>query len=260
MNNIIQHFRSEERPFIEQVIGWQREVEDRYAPKLTDFLDPRERFIVQAIINQQDGIALATEGGFIQAERQRMLIYPSYYEPTAEDFAITLFSLKYATKFVTLTHPQILGALLSNGVERKRFGDIRLTDDCVQFAVSREVSEFLRLQVTSVGKAKVSLEEISIEQALPPVLEEWREQMQTVSSMRLDVVLASALTISRAKAQQFITSGRVKVNHTVREDQAFELQEEDLLSVRGFGRLKVLAIEGRTRKQKIKVVLGTLIV
>ncbi|CEA02621.1 S4 domain protein [Metalysinibacillus saudimassiliensis] len=259
MDNIIQHFRSEERPFIEQVMGWQREVEDRYAPKLTDFLDPRERFIVQAIIQQREDIGLAAEGGFVGAERQRMLIYPSYYEPTIEDFAITLFSIHYATKFVTLEHPQILGTLLSNGVERKRFGDIRLADDCVQFAVSKEMSEFLRLQVTSVGKAKVSLEEISLAQALPQVTEEWQEQMHTVSSMRLDVVLASALSISRQKVQQLITAGRVKVNHTVREDRAFELQEEDLLSVRGYGRLKVLAIEGRTRKQKIKVILGTLL-
>lgn len=37
MEHLIQHFRKEEQPFIEQVISWQREVEDRYAPKLTDF-------------------------------------------------------------------------------------------------------------------------------------------------------------------------------------------------------------------------------
>ena len=34
MEHLIQHFRKDEQPFIEQVSGWQREVEDRYAPKI----------------------------------------------------------------------------------------------------------------------------------------------------------------------------------------------------------------------------------
>ncbi|HJH10295.1 MAG TPA: RNA-binding protein [Metalysinibacillus jejuensis] len=258
MEHILQHFRPEEKPFIEQVVGWQREVEDRYAPKLTDFLDPRERFIVQAIIKQSEDCRLMSSGGFLQAERQRVLIYPSYYEPTAEDFQIALFRINYPVKFVSLTHPQVLGTLTASGIDRKRFGDIRLEDNEVQCAVSEEIADFLQVQMTAVGKAKVALEKITIQQALAPSDEKWEEQLHTVSAMRLDVVLASALTISRQKAQQLITSGRVKVNHTVREDRAFELHEEDLLSVRGYGRMKVIAIEGRTRKQKIKVIIGAL--
>ncbi|WP_108305713.1 RNA-binding protein [Metalysinibacillus jejuensis] len=258
MEHILQHFRPEEKPFIEQVVGWQREVEDRYAPKLTDFLDPRERFIVQAIIKQSEDCRLMSSGGFLQAERQRVLIYPSYYEPTAEDFQIALFRINYPVKFVSLTHPQVLGTLTASGIDRKRFGDIRLEDNEVQCAVSEEIADFLQVQMTAVGKAKVALEKITTQQALAPSDEKWEEQLHTVSAMRLDVVLASALTISRQKAQQLITSGRVKVNHTVREDRAFELHEEDLLSVRGYGRMKVIAIEGRTRKQKIKVIIGAL--
>lgn len=258
MEHILQHFRPEEKPFIEQVVGWQREVEDRYAPKLTDFLDPRERFIVQAIIKQSEDCRLMSSGGFLQAERQRVLIYPSYYEPTAEDFQIALFRINYPVKFVSLTHPQVLGTLTASGIDRKRFGDIRLEDNEVQCAVSEEIADFLQVQMTAVGKAKVALEKITTQQALAPSDEKWEEQLHTVSAMRLDVVLASALTISRQKAQQLITSGRVKVNHTVREDRAFELHEEDLLSVRGYGRMKIIAIEGRTRKQKIKVIIGAL--
>ena len=75
MEHLIQHFRKEEQPFIEQVISWQREVEDRYAPKLTDFLDPRQRFIVTSIIGQDDTLKTACTGLFDGAERQRMLIF-----------------------------------------------------------------------------------------------------------------------------------------------------------------------------------------
>ncbi|HBT73033.1 MAG TPA: RNA-binding protein, partial [Lysinibacillus sp.] len=113
MEHLIQHFRKDEQPFIEQVISWQREVEDRYAPKLTDFLDPRQRFIVTSIIGQDDTLKTACAGLFDGAERQRMLIYPAYYEVMEEDFQLTAFTIHYPMKFVQLRHPDVLGALLS---------------------------------------------------------------------------------------------------------------------------------------------------
>ena len=47
--------------FIETAIGWIREVENSYAPKLTDFLDPRERFIVESLI-EWDGFIIDAYG------------------------------------------------------------------------------------------------------------------------------------------------------------------------------------------------------
>ena len=55
MEHVLQHFRKEEQPFIEQVVSMMHEVENRYAPKLTDFLDPRQQFIVDSIRRQYEG-------------------------------------------------------------------------------------------------------------------------------------------------------------------------------------------------------------
>ena len=257
MEHLIQHFRKDEQPFIEQVIGWQREVEDRYAPKLTDFLDPRQRFIVASVIGQSDDLMVSMEGVFEQPERKRMMIAPSYYTPGEEDFQITVFSVGYPSKFIQLKHPDVLGALLSLGIERSKFGDIRVAENTVQFAVATEVSDYVRANLTGIGKVKVHLEEVG-EEPLLQLAEEWVESSTTVSSMRLDVVLATVLNISRQKSQSLITAGRVKVNWTVREQVAFELQEGDILSVRGFGRLKVIMTEGRTKKDKIRLQVGRL--
>ncbi|OCS87597.1 RNA-binding protein [Caryophanon tenue] len=257
MEHLIQHFRQDEQPFIEQVLGWQREIEDRYTPKLTDFLDPRQQFIVEAVIRQNDDIQLALDGCFVEAERQRMMLYPSYYELQAEDFQITIFSLQYPTKFVTLKHPDVLGALLSIGLERSKFGDIRIEDGHVQFAVASEVADYVRLHLTGIGKVKVHVEELTTE-PLIQMTEAWIEQSHTVASMRLDVVMATIFNISRQKSQALINGGKVKVNWTVREQVAFELQEGDILSVRGYGRAKVIATEGRTKKDKIRLIVGRL--
>lgn len=258
MEHLIQHFRKDEQTFIEKVIGWQREVEDRFAPKLTDFLDPRERFIVSSIIGQQHDLQISTHGGFQEAERQRLFICPSYFEPTMEDFQIALFTLNYPTKFVQLKHPDVLGALLSLGMGRNKFGDIRIEGDTIQFAVVGEVQDYILANLTSIGKSKVKPEQLKSKDQLITLTEEWFEKNYTVTSMRLDVILATVVNISRQKSQSLIKAGKVKVNWTVREDTSFEVQEGDVLSARGYGRIKVMMTEGRTKKDKIRLQVGRL--
>ncbi|GLC87539.1 YlmH family RNA-binding protein [Lysinibacillus piscis] len=258
MEHLIQHFRKDEQPFIEQVMSWQREVEDRYAPKLTDFLDPRQRFIVESIIKQSNTFKLASAGLFEDAERQRMFIFPDYYEPTTDDFQLTVFTIQYPTKFVQLRHQDVLGALLSLGLDRGKFGDIRVGEQHVQFIVANEVADYVRLHLTGIGKVKVRVEAIKDNEPLLSNEDEWLEESHTISSMRLDVVMAKILNISRQKAQALITGKKVRVNWTEREAVAFELQEGDILSVRGSGRFKITMTEGRTKKDKIRLQIGRL--
>lgn len=258
MEHLIQHFRKDEQPFIEQVIGWQREVEDRYAPKLTDFLDPRQRFIVESIIKQSDDLNIFSEGVFENAERMRMLIAPSYLAPTEEDFQIVVYTINYPSKFVQLRHPDVLGALLSIGLDRSKFGDIRLNEQTVQFALTNEIADYVRANLTGIGKVKVHVEEVAETTPYLQNDEQWIESSFTVSSMRLDVVLATVANMSRQKAQSLINAGKVKVNWTVKEAVAFELQEGDIISARGFGRVKVIMTEGRTKKDKIRLQVGRL--
>lgn len=258
MEHLIQHFRKDEQPFIEKVVGWKREVEDRFVPKLTDFLDPRERFIVFSIVGQNEHFSVKTEGVFNEAERQRLLIYPPYFQPQLEDFGITLFSITYPSKFVQLAHRDVLGSLLSLGIGRAKFGDIRVHDEIIQFSVASEVSDYVQSNLMTIGKVKVQIEQIKGMDSLIQIKEEWLEKVYTVSSMRLDVILATILNISRQKSQALIQAGKVKVNWTIREETSFEVQEGDLISARGFGRLKVMMIEGKTKKDKIRIQMGKL--
>ncbi|MFP7201783.1 RNA-binding protein [Lysinibacillus halotolerans] len=257
MEHLIQHFRKDEQTFIEKVIGWQREVEDRFAPKLTDFLDPRERFIVSSIVGQNNELSVHHFGGFDEAERQRLFICPNYFQPTKNDFEISFFAVNYPSKFVQLKHPDVLGALLSLGIGRSKFGDIRIEEDIIQFAVAKEVQDYVLVNLTSIGKSKVKLEQIDYHQLIK-LEEEWFDKTYTVSSMRLDVIIATVLNISRQKSQSLIKAGKVKVNWTIREDASFEVQEGDILSARGFGRLKVIMSEGRTKKDKLRLQIGRL--
>lgn len=258
MDSIFQHFRKEEQPFIEKVNSWVKEVEDTYAPKLTEFLDPRQRYIAESIIRNSD-LALSADGGFPDAERQRILIYPDYYEPSKDDYQISVYQVNYPQKFVTMKHSQLLGSLLSVGIERSRFGDIQLAEETVQFAVADEVSEYIHVNFTHVGKVKISVEQVHDTEDFIDAHEEWTEELHIISSLRLDAVVAALTNNSRAKASSLIKGEKVKVNWAMIDEQAFEVEEYDVLSIRGSGRFKITSIEGRTKKDKIRVMIGALV-
>lgn len=257
MDSILQHFRKDEQPFIENAIGWIREVENLYVPKLTDFLNPRERYIVETLANNSD-LLVSKEGAFENAERMRMLIYPNYYEPTEEDYRVTVFNINYPTKFMTLNHKDVLGSLMGLGIDRSKFGDIQIAGEEVQFAVTSELKDYMIANFTAVGKSKISISEVDEMSEWITFDETWIESTQIVSSMRLDVVVAALAGFSRQKAVALIKGDKVRVNWTSENNVAAELFEEDMLSIRGFGRFKMIAIEGRTRKDKIRLITGTL--
>lgn len=255
MQEIYQHFRPDEYPFIDQVMEWREQVLAQYSFKLTDFLDPREQDIINSIIGDSDDILFSFWGGQENAERKRALLYPSYYTPTKKDYDLTIFEIKYPVKFLTIEHPQILGTLMSLGLKRQKFGDILMQDERIQVIVASEIAQYVQMNVQSIGKAKVELEKVS-SKLLIEMEHEWEEKAGTVSSLRLDAVLAETYKISRQKVISFIRSGQAKVNWRVIENPAYECKVHDHLSLRGFGRSKLISLEGKTKKEKWRILIG----
>lgn len=253
--NIYQHFRPEEREFIDQVINWKEYVEQSYAPKLTDFLDPREQQILATVIGKHPEVKWELFGGAPGTERKRAFLFPEYMEVQSEDFQVKLFRIDYAKKFINIEHRQVLGSLMSLGLKRAKFGDILIDGETVQFFAAAEIADYIGLQLESIGRASIRLTEIPLSEAVA-VDEEWNEMNSTVSSLRLDTVMSSLFNLSRQKSQLLIQHGHVKVNWTAIENTAFECGEGDIISARGFGRAKIISIEGKTKKDKYRVIAG----
>ncbi|MGE7601879.1 RNA-binding protein [Peribacillus sp. NPDC097675] len=253
--SIYQHFRPEEKEFIDQAMNWIDQVRDSYAPKLSDFLDPRQQEILNSLMGSNQDVLLRFNGGSEFVERRRALIYPDYYSPEPSDFNISLFDISYPKKFVTLEHRQILGTLMSLGVKREKFGDIIVTEEQIQLIAAGEMDSYLTGNLDKIGSASVTIKRIPIEDILM-VKESWEEHVTTVSSLRLDSILSAVLNISRQKAQTLISSGKTKVNFKQTENVSEECREGDTLSIRGFGRCKITSIDGKTKKDKWRISLG----
>jgi len=259
MTGIYQHFRKDEHPFIDQALSWINQVELVYESKLTDFLDPREQDILHSLIGSgNDTIRLEFNGANVNAERKRALIAPFYEEPDQDDFQIVVLEAKYPEKFVQLEHRDCLGAFMSLGIDRKKLGDMIVEGGLIQIAVASEIATYVQTNLVSVKHAKIKLTEVSRE-AFQLVPATWDEADKTVSSLRLDAVIGEIYNLSRKSAQDAISKGMVKVNYRLIEDSKFQLQEEDLLSLRGKGRSKLVAVKGNTKKDKIRITCARLL-
>lgn len=253
--NIYQHFRPEEKPFIEKMMEWVRVVDLRRVTKRTDFLDPRQQHILESIVNRTQGVHVYFFGGYNGAERVRALIVPEYVMPSNEEFGVVVLMVENRNPFSTLSHRDYLGALMSLGMIRDKFGDVIVHESHAQLILGVEMRDYLLTHMHQVGKSQVLLTEQSLDtiDIAPPKLE---EKVITVASLRLDTVLSEVLRLSRAKVQVLIKSGKVKMDWKLEESVAAEVQIGMVLSVRGFGRFQILRENGTSKKGKSVLVIG----
>lgn len=252
--NIEQHYRHDELSFLESIDDLVGRVENEYRPMLTNFLNPRQQYIVTTIANRYDSVQLEMNGGNSDSEMKRVLIYPDYYEPVPSDFLLTAFLINYPQKFATLTHGQILGTLMGSGIDRDVIGDIITDDSNWEFIVNQEMADYIKTQIDHIGRTKVRLKELNLDQLLEP-REEFETTNTTVASLRLDAVISESFHISRHHAKELVDGGMVKVNWTENTHPDYELAIHDVISVRGFGRSIITAINGVTKKDKIRLEL-----
>ena len=110
-------------------------------------------------------------------------------------------------------------------------------------------------QVGKIGNIKVRLIEKELNEAIEPD-NDWESGTTTVASVRVDAIVAEGFHISRNHAKELIEERKVQLNWKLHQRPDFELVENDLLSVRGYGRIRLDSIEGKTKKDKIRVLLS----
>ncbi|MFK5277869.1 YlmH/Sll1252 family protein, partial [Lactococcus lactis] len=72
-----------------------------------------------------------------RTELVKIILAPDFYVLDREDFDICLLEINYASKFVELSHAQVLGTFLGQaGVKRQELGDIMFTDKNLNFIVT----------------------------------------------------------------------------------------------------------------------------
>lgn len=249
---IYQHFSAEDQLFIDQTLALLQKVEDYYSFQVTAFINPHQAEIAENLAKRQ-GLKVFVSSHYVATEQVRVILAPGYYELDLADFGMDLLEISYPSKFAQLSHGQILGTLLNRlGIERRIIGDILVTQGRAQLFVDQTFSQLLMDQIKKIARTPVSLKKVGWDQALV-IEEEGREDLLLLSSLRLDKLVATSYRLSRSDAVSLISSGRVKVNYALIDNPSQTLKMGDLVSVRGFGRLRLKEEKGLSKSGKYKV-------
>lgn len=249
----IEHIKDDEQIInIRRVLDKIEIVLNKHISQTTDFLDPYERRLARSVLNRFSDIKYVEIGGIDEAERKVVQIYPYYLQ--YEDFKIPIAAFKVEGYRDKLSHRHILGSLLGLGINRRKIGDILVHDGYSQFVIKEEVASYILTNLQKVGNEKVSVCQIPIDE-LEPADIEYDCKSETVSSLRLDVLISSVWNLSRKDSQKLIESDRVKVNWEPINKPSKIVDAGDIVSARGYGRFILSSIEGISKKGRIKIAI-----
>lgn len=220
-------------------------VRNNHILQSTDFLDPYEVYLGKSILNRFEEINYVEDGGYDHSERKILLIFPSYLE--LSDPREYLSCIKVAGDFSTLSHKDYLGALLNLGIKREKVGDILVHNNHGYIIVKEEIGDFILYNLEKIGNRNVASSLISFTDIEIPSME-YRELKRFLTSLRIDLVISSTYNISRKDSMDMIKKGLVKINWEPMDKPAREVNEGDVVSVRGYGRFILYSIDGLSRK------------
>jgi RNA-binding protein YlmH len=250
------HFHPDEHPFVDKAWEWIERAAEQHRLRRTDFLDPRQAYILTALANRHPDVQVRLDGGYPEAERKRAIIAPDYMHLDDEDMGIQVLAVTSPDeKIKDLDHGDYMGALLALGMKRDKIGDIHVHDAGCHYLVAEEAADYLRLQLSQVHRVHVHTELLPLER-LAAARTELQEQQLSVASMRLDGIASDVFRLSRAKVLIPIQAGRCRVNWKPEANPSLPLKEGDVVSLQGFGRFKVLEIEGLSKSGRMRVKIG----
>ena len=241
----------EEELLAKRMVDLSRQAQQKSAVLFSEFLNLNELNIFnQEISNLYSSYEIF--GGYALSERQMIAFIPdalcyTWNYPIA-CLKISPVNQKFAE---TLTHRDVLGSLMSLGIERSKLGDILVDDTesyvfCQEQLVSFFITELTRIRHTMINIQRIEPEELEIQ----PKTEVIR---QTITSTRLDCIIACICNISRSQANQWIKGGKIFINNRAILQPAAECSPGELISVRSVGRFRFLEVLGETRKGRLKI-------
>lgn len=155
---------------------------------------------------------------------------------------------KFAEK---LTHRDYLGALMNLGIQRSVIGDIILRDEAAYIICTDNMAEYVAENLDKIRHTSVYC---TVTKDMPPeTMPVFLTQELIVSSNRCDSIVAKVWQISRNECLSLFRTKKIFVNGRQYENNSGLLKEEDIVSVRGFGKFVYDGVVQETKKGRIRI-------
>lgn len=153
----------------------------------------------------------------------------------------------------TISHRDVLGSIMSESIRRDVIGDIIIHENCAFIFCIDKIADYI---ITEFNKIKHTDIKCSIIDSLPDLNISLPEISEIViSSERIDAVVAAVYKLSRGESQKLFEQKKVFVNNRVCENLTYNLNLNDRVSVRGYGKFIYEGIARETKKGKLRALV-----
>ena len=242
----------EERRLLGRV-GDKLESARRGSPACTFFLSTSQQDAALRLIAAEGHPRHLFSGGWPDAERKVCAFLPDWQEEDGWEPPFTALRCRWQSGD-KLTHRDFLGSILGQGIDREKVGDILVGDGVCDILVMEELRQYLLQSFDSAGRTKLKVEEIPLSGLRVPE-KQVKVIHDTVNSLRLDSVMATGFSLSRGKAADLISAGRVEVNHALCLKSDRTVGQGDTLTCRGLGKCVLTEVGGLSKKGRTMIVM-----
>lgn len=240
---------------LKHLLDLDRIADQRYYTKYSEFLNLAEQNVLISHLQEfRSGYKLF--GGYKYSERQMVAFSSDALSLSCDDFPISCLKITpINAKFAEdLSHRDVLGSLMNTGIERNVLGDIILQDENIYVLCLSSISSYIIEELHKIRHTMVRIEEIPLQDFdyVPSI----KECTTSIASNRLDAFIAAVCNLSRQKSTELILSEKVYINGKNVTDYNCKLNQDDIISIRGFGKLIFKGIIGESKKQKLRISYG----
>ena len=151
-----------------------------------------------------------------------------------------------------LRHQDILGTLYSLNISDEMFGDVVIWNNRYFIIILSSIDNYIKSNLTSIKNSKVDLIEKD-----PYYLKDYKQEYEEfniiVPSIRVDVIVSKIINSSRSNALEKIKNGDIYLNYELLTKPTYMLKENDIFSIRKYGKYKFLGEINKTKKGSLVV-------
>lgn len=242
-----QNAHSEDNEWLSRCEDFEQSVLRYKSVRFSHFVSPHDYAVFVSGYNLSTDVKVKVFGGSDDAERVILGFYPDYRELENTDFPITPIKI---SNLGSLTHRDVLGAVLGLGIKREMVGDIYFDDGVAVIMCEETIADYIMYNLKSVGRQNVAVTVCDSEESFS-LKHKFETVKIIVTSLRLDAVIAAVCKMSRNDANRHVLSENVNVNFCVEKNPDKKVTSGDVISVRHHGRFVLSGVTGETKKGRI---------
>ncbi len=194
-------------------------------------------------------VEIVKSGAVDFAERKMLRFGNENFHGKAE-FPISIIMISpISNKFADeITHRDCLGAIMNLGIVREKIGDIFVNGKNAFIIAEKKIAEYI---IENLNKIKRNNIKCDIVESVPMSFAPKCELMRlSVSTPRIDSVVAKLFNLSRESSLELFREKKIFLDATVQESNSKLLVENQVVSVRGYGKFRFIGECGVSKKGK----------